>query len=68
MSFKYIQGFLRCFSDPIRVPRIRENRDPRIREIGSLPGTGHFAYKKLIYIHSGTPITRPPTASGVVRG
>jgi len=31
-------GFLRCFRDPIRVPRIRENhhRVPRIREIGSL--------------------------------
>jgi len=40
------QGFLRRFRDPIRVhrigenvhrvPRIRENRVPRIREIGSL--------------------------------
>jgi len=47
------QGFLRCFRDPIRVPRIenrvprirenyhrvpriRENRVPKIREIGSL--------------------------------
>ena len=28
---KYIQGFLMCFRDPIRVPRI-ENRVPRIRE------------------------------------
>jgi len=32
------QVFLRCFRDPIRVPRIKENyhRVPRIREIGSL--------------------------------
>jgi len=40
---------MKCFRDPIRVPRIREkyhrvprirdNRDHRIREIGSLPGT-----------------------------
>jgi len=35
-------GFLRCFRDPIRVPRI-ENRVPRIREIGSLQfHTGYF--------------------------
>jgi len=40
LSFRF---FLRCFRDPIRVPRIenqvpriRENRVPRIREIGSL--------------------------------
>jgi len=34
----YIRVFLRCFRDPNRVPRIRENyyRVPRIREIGSL--------------------------------
>jgi len=30
------QGFLRHFNDPIRVPRIRENRVPRNSEIGSL--------------------------------
>jgi len=29
--FLPITGFLRCFKDPIRVPRI-ENRVPRIRE------------------------------------
>jgi len=51
------QGFLRCFRDPIRVPRIRENyrqvpsirenRVPTVREIGPLPlaygGGGHCA-------------------------
>jgi len=47
--------FLRCFRDPIRVPRIREkyhrvlrireNRVPRIREIGSLPDTNIFQKK-----------------------
>jgi len=36
-------GFLRCFRDPIRVPRTRENLVPRIREIGSLQ------------VHTGTP-------------
>ena len=59
-------GFLRCFRDPIRVPRIenrvtrngenyhqvlriRENRVPRIRQIGSLQvRTGYltFSFKK----------------------
>ena len=44
--YEYIRGFLRRFKDPFRVPRIRENyhrvpktrenRAPRIREIGSL--------------------------------
>jgi len=44
-NFRYIRVFLRCFRDPIRVPRIRENyhrvpkirenRVPRIRGIGS---------------------------------
>jgi len=29
--YDYKQGFLRCFRDPIRVPRI-ENRVPRIKE------------------------------------
>jgi len=46
------QGFLRCFRDPIRVPRIenrvlriRENRIPRIREIGSLQvHTGYLTF------------------------
>jgi len=31
ISLDYNQGFLRCFRDPIRVPRI-ENRVPRISE------------------------------------
>ena len=52
--------FLRCFRDPIRVPRIRENyhripkirenRVPRIREIGSLKihiGYLTFSLKKI---------------------
>jgi len=57
-----IQGFLRCFRDPIRVPRIenrvtrirenyhrvpriRQNRVPRIREIGTLQvHTGYLTY------------------------
>jgi len=29
-------GFLRCFRDPIRAPRIKENRVPRTGEIGFL--------------------------------
>ena len=61
------QGFLRCFRDPFRVPRIenraprisenhhrvpgiKENRVPRIREIGSLQvhiGYLTFSLKKL---------------------
>jgi len=51
-----LAGFLRCFWDPIRVPRIenrvpriRENRVSRIREIGSLGvHTGYltFSFKK----------------------
>ena len=57
------QGFLRRFRDPIRVPRIRENyhrvpkirenRVPRIREIGSLQiHTGYltFSLKKALNI------------------
>ena len=61
-DFSVAQGFLRCFRDPIRVPRIsnrvprirenyhrvptiRENRVPRIREIGSLQvHTGHLTF------------------------
>jgi len=42
--------FLRCFREPIRVPRIKENRVPRIREIGSLQvhiGYLTFFLKKL---------------------
>ena len=37
-KYTFGQVFLRCFTDPIRVPRISENyhRVPRIREIGSL--------------------------------
>jgi len=37
-----IQGFLRCFRDPIRVPRIRANyhRVPRIR--GNRVPTGPY--------------------------
>ena len=34
----YNQGFLRCFRDPIRIPRI-EIRVPKIGEIGSIPVT-----------------------------
>ena len=64
-----IVGFLRCFRDPIRVPRIsnrvprirenchgvpeiRENRAPRIREIGPLQvqtGFETFSLKKPDY-------------------
>jgi len=43
-------GILRCFRDPIRVPRI-ENRVRRIREIGSLRvHTGYltFSLKKTL--------------------
>jgi len=44
--------FLTCFRDPIRVPRIenrfpriRENRVPKIREIGSLEvHTGYLTF------------------------
>jgi len=47
----FIRFFLRCFRNPIRVPRISENyhRVPRIREIGSLHvHTGYlpFSLKK----------------------
>ena len=52
----YITSFLRCFRDQIRVPRIenrvpriRENRVSRIREIGSLhvhTGQVTFSLKK----------------------
>jgi len=45
-------GFLRCFRDLIRLPRI-ENRVPRIREIGCLQlHTGYltFSLKKLVEI------------------
>jgi len=40
-------GFLRCFRDPIRVPRMSENyhRGPRIREIRSLQvHTGYLTF------------------------
>jgi len=40
MSFRYTQVF---FKDPIRVPRIRENWDPRIREIW-LHNTGYITF------------------------
>jgi len=40
----YNQGFLRCFRDPIRVPRIK-HRVPRIKEIGSLHvHTGYLTF------------------------
>jgi len=46
------QGYLRCFRDLIRVPRIRENQVPKIREIGSLQvHTGYLTFsikKKLV--------------------
>ena len=52
--YYYYQGILRCFRDPIRVPRnsnrvpkVRENyhRVPRIREIGSLQvHTGYLTF------------------------
>ena len=54
-----MQGFLRCFRDTIRVPRIRENyrvprirqnRDPRIGEIMSLPGITFSLKNPDIYI------------------
>ena len=61
----FIQGFLRRFRGPIRVPRIRENyhrvpkirenRVPRIREIGSLQThTGYltFSLKKTCFIRN----------------
>jgi len=62
MKNKFIKtaGFLRRFRDPIRVPRIlnrvpkiRENRVPRIREIGSLQihtGFLTFSLKKTLEI------------------
>jgi len=56
------QVFLRRFRDPIRVPRIvdmvpriRENRVPRIREIGSLKihiGYLTFSLKKTLLKHT----------------
>jgi len=59
--FALCQGFLRCFRDPIWVPRISENghRVPRIREIGSPQvHTGYltFSFKKpclCVYCHKG---------------
>jgi len=50
----FIRVSLRCFRDPIRVPRIenrvpriKENRVPRIREIGSLQiHIGYLTLKK----------------------
>ena len=49
-----VPGFLRCFRDPIRVPRI-ENRIPRIGEIGSLQvdtGNVTFSLKKPGYTYT----------------
>jgi len=60
----FVQGFLRCFRDPIQVPRIenrvlgiRENYHwvPKIREIGSLQvRTGYliFSLKKTCLSHN----------------
>jgi len=66
------QGFLRRFRDPIRVlrisenyhrvPKVRENRVPRIREIGSLQNhTGYLTFsltKKLCYTVRNCPKKR----------
>jgi len=54
----YTAGFLRCFRDPFRAPRIenrvarvRENRVRRIKEIGSLQVHTEsltFSFKKTV--------------------
>ena len=64
--------FLRCFRDPIRVPRISENyhRFPRIREIGSVHvHTGHlkFSLKKTGISCIFYNTYRYQTVSGVTR-